>query len=132
MGLSADTFQQAFSLSESFLTHVLGQMRTLSRVPLPSESVSVALSGQELFAAVILSNPPCLWRKCRADPERIFDLGDVFRGLMSRLLTTEQVIPAVLSGVAATGTSCLTPVHPVRVCLPPILCFAFFLIKFTF
>ena len=91
------TFQQAFSFSESFLTHVLGQMRTLSRVSLPSESVSVALSGRELFAAVILSNPPCFWRKCRADLECIFDLGDVFQGLISRLLTTEQEIPVVIA-----------------------------------
>lgn len=97
VGLSADTFQQAFSFSESFLTHVLGQMRTLSRVSLPSESVSVALSGRELFAAVILSNPPCFWRKCRADLECVFDLGDVFQGLISRLLTTEQEIPVVIA-----------------------------------
>lgn len=39
VGLSADTFQQVFSFRESFLTHVLGQMRTLSRMSLPSESV---------------------------------------------------------------------------------------------
>lgn len=96
VGLSADTLQQAFSFSESFLTHVLGQMRTLSRVSLPSESVSVALSGRELFAAVILSNPPCLWRKCRG-PWMHFDLGDVFQVLISRLLTTEQGIPVVIA-----------------------------------
>ena len=135
MGLSADTFQQAFSLSESFLTHVLGRMRTLSRVSLPSESVSVALSGQELFAAVILSNPPCLWRKCRADLECIFDPGDVFQCLMSRLLPTEQVIlvvTAVLSRVAATWTSCLGPRASGTCMSSPDSLFCFFLIKFTF
>ena len=126
-------FNKSFLSVRAFLPVFLAKRGHCLGCPFP-RNLSIALSGQELFAAMILSNPPCLWRKCRADLECIFDLGDVFQGLMSRLPTTEQVIPvviAVLSGVAATRTSCLSP-RASGTCMSSPGSFLFCLIKFTF